>query len=206
MKKSILIALASIFIISSSCSNDENNVDTQETVLSLQEKNDLIFSREEEKLAMDVYLFSYEKYGDVIFKNIAYSEQSHMGQILVQLNYFNLSDPASSERGVFTNQDLQNLYNDLIAKSTVSRVEALKVGAFIEDLDIYDLEGLESRTTNESILNTYDILKCGSRNHLRNFIGQLETAVVNYVPQYISLAAYTEIINSDYEICSVNFN
>lgn len=201
MKKVILVALATTFILSSSCSNSENDLEIQETVLSQEEKNDLFFSREEEKLAMDVYLFSFEKYGDIVFKNISYSEQNHMGQILVQLNYYNLSDPASSERGVFANQDLQNLYNDLISKSTISHVEALKVGAFIEDLDIKDLEGLESRTTNESILNTYEILKCGSRNHLRNFTNQLEQVNVYYVPQYISLEEFNEIINSSNEKC-----
>ncbi len=45
--------------------------------LSEAEKEALIFMREEEKLARDVYLAMYELWGMPIFKNISRSEQSH---------------------------------------------------------------------------------------------------------------------------------
>ncbi len=53
--------------------------------LTLQEQQDLLFLREEEKLARDVYLYSFDLYGDVIFNNIASSEQQHMDQVLTLL-------------------------------------------------------------------------------------------------------------------------
>ena len=46
-------------------------------------------------------------YKDKIFSSIASSEQQHMDQVLVLLNNYGLTDPASSERGVFENQVLQ---------------------------------------------------------------------------------------------------
>jgi len=41
--------------------------------------------------------------------------------------------------GVFENADIQNLYNKFMSEG-VNEVEALKIGAFIEEYDIADLE------------------------------------------------------------------
>ena len=46
-------------------------------VLSAKEASDLIFLREEEKLARDVYLALYDAWGTPIFLNISSSEQKH---------------------------------------------------------------------------------------------------------------------------------
>jgi len=195
--------MAVIFTTTISCSDDETTIVQTETLTELteQEKKDLEFSREEEKLARDVYLFSYDKYGEAIFTNIAKSEQQHMDMVLVSLNTYNIEDPASAERGVFSNQTLQDLYNDLTAQSDLSLIEAYKVGALIEDLDINDLDDLESRTTKADLLNVYDKLECGSRNHMRSYNNLLVSNGVNYVPQYISLEKFTEIVNSANEQC-----
>ena len=50
--------------------------------------------REEEKVARDVYLEFYEIYGNVIFKNIADSEQKHMDAVLALIVGYGLDDPA----------------------------------------------------------------------------------------------------------------
>jgi len=192
--------MAVILTATISCSDDETTV-VQTEILTQQEIDDLKFSREEEKLARDVYLFSYDKYGEAIFTNIAKSEQQHMDMVLASLNTYNLEDPASTERGVFSNQTLQGLYNDLTTQSDLSLIEAYKVGALIEDLDINDLDLLESRTTRTDLLNVYDKLECGSRNHMRSYNNLLVSNGVNYVPQYISLEKFTEIVNSANEQC-----
>jgi len=202
MKKVSLAVLGVFLFIVSSCSNNENEVEEIEVHISQQEIDDLKFLREEEKLARDVYLYSYEKYGETIFNSISQSEQQHMNSVLTLLNKYQIIDPASSERGVFTNQVLQSLYDDLIELSDVSLVEALKVGAFIEDLDINDLVELQSLSSLEDIINMCELLECGSRNHLRNFSSILESNSYNYVPVYISLEDYNEIINSTVELCS----
>ena len=201
MKKLTLFALVIITSVLSSCSDDQTEV-TETGILSQQEEEDLKFSREEEKLARDVYLFSYDKYGNNIFNNIAQSEQQHMDQVLILLNYYQINDPASSAMGVFSNQELQDLYNELTTKSNLSIIDALEVGAIIEDLDINDLNILESRTTKSDLLSVYASLECGSRNHLRSYIGQLELNNTEYYPEFISIADFDEIINSSKEQCS----
>ncbi len=201
MKKLAFFTLIIVFTLTSSCSDDTTD-ENQTDILSQQEKDDLLFLREEEKLARDVYLYSFDKYGEAIFNNIARSEQQHMNQLLTLINNYNLNDSASSERGVFNNQELQGLYNDLTTLSDLSLIDALTVGAIIEDLDISDIDEFEGRTNIADILNTYDKLKCGSRNHLRSYIGRLIVSGVDYVPQFISLDEFNEIINSQKESCN----
>lgn len=65
------------------------------------------------------------------------------------------------------------MYNDLSSQSNISFVEAIKVGATIEDLDIRDIELNEERTTIDDIANVYGKLKCASTNHMRAFYQKL---------------------------------
>jgi hypothetical protein len=201
MKKLALSIAVVIITVFSSCTDNENNTELLKEALSEEEITNLEFLREEEKLARDVYSFSFEKYGEIIFNNISQSEQQHMDQVLKLLNTYQISDPASTEIGVFNNAELQNLYDNLTAKSALSLADALIVGATIEDLDIKDIADYELITNKLDILSVLGGLKCGSRNHLRNYANQLEIINVNYVPQYISLEEYNEIINSSNEKC-----
>jgi hypothetical protein len=161
----------------------------------------LEFMREEEKLARDVYLSMYELYSIPIFKNIAKSESWHMKQVLCLLEYYNIPDPASPDTGIFNNPDLQALYDALIVQGSATLVEALMVGATIEDVDIFDLGENMAATSNEAILTTFERLSCGSGNHIRSFSALLAKKGVTYVPQYISQEEYDEIISLPHQFC-----
>lgn len=200
MIKRVLLIVALSFYITS-CSDSNNPVNSLDEATA----EDLRFVREEEKLARDVYLYSFDKYQLQIFKNISESEQTHMDAVLGQLEKYNVSDPVSDNaRGVFENSTLQELYNELTAKSDLSLIEALKVGALIEDLDIFDIESILQRTSENSIINVYNNLTCGSRNHLRSFTSELKANGGDYNNQYISEEYYNEIISSDNEKCGNN--
>ncbi|TJY34674.1 DUF2202 domain-containing protein [Pontimicrobium aquaticum] len=199
--KTIIIAFLSIIsVFITSCSKNDDNTAAILELTNL-EKQDLVFLREEEKLARDVYLYAFEKYQQQIFYNISQSEQQHMNSILYLLNKYNLKDPVIEELGIFLNQDLQQLYNQLTAQIDISLIEALKVGATVEDLDIKDIVEVESNTQNIDILNVYNSLKCGSRNHLRSFVFELDFNGISYIPQFISVEEYNEIIESEKERC-----
>ena len=64
--------------------------------LSEEEKTDLTFMREEEKLARDTYLTLYEVWDLAIFSNIASSEQTHKEALPTLLKKYNLPDPAAT--------------------------------------------------------------------------------------------------------------
>jgi len=168
--------------------------------LSTEEQNGLVFMREEEKLARDVYLKLYEKWGIPIFNNIAQSEQTHTEAVKDLLDKYNLTDPVADDTvGVFANADLADLYDELVALGEQSKEDALRVGATIEDLDIADLEEQLALTDNADIALVYKNLQRGSRNHLRSFVGQLENMGESYAPEYISQSEYDSITGSNRE-------
>jgi hypothetical protein len=138
--------------------------------LSQQEEAALIYLREEEKLAHDVYLTLYEKWGTRVFSNISASETKHMASMKSLLDNYGLADPISTDEiGVFTDQELQRLFDTLVAQGSVSEAEALKVGVIIETKDIEDLESLVALTSHSDVKEVAENLLRGSQNHLRAF-------------------------------------
>jgi len=203
--KSFLLMMIFSLIAVTACSteNDDPVIEEEGQVeLTQAEKNMLIKMREEEKLARDVYLYLYNQYGLNIFNNISNSEQIHMGKVLELLNKYDIDDPALSNPGGFSNQDMQNLYNQLTAQGDNSLIDALKVGATIEDLDIYDLEEFINQTDKQDIIDVFDFLNCGSRNHMRGFYNQLNNNGGAYTPQFISQQEYDNIVASQHESCN----
>ena len=168
--------------------------------LSTAEIDGLLLMREEEKRARDVYETLYTKWGLNIFTNIAQSEQTHTEAVRDLLEKYNIADPVTDDTiGVFKSEEMQSLYDSLVAKGNISEVEALTVGAIIEDLDIKDLEELMLETDNQDITMVYENLVRGSRNHMRSFTKQLTSRDVTYEVQYISEEEYEAILSGDTE-------
>jgi len=169
--------------------------------LSSAEAESIVFMREEEKLARDVYSALYNVYGTNIFTNIAASEQTHTDAVSVLISRYNLTDPMATDVvGVFKNSELQFIYDVLLDSGSVSLLEALYVGARVEELDIYDLERLKDFVIdNDDIMLIYNNLLKGSRNHLRSFDKQIKNNGGVYTPIYISQEQYDDTINSPIE-------
>jgi hypothetical protein len=204
MKKSLLLILFVIMSITSVFGTMDHNVSIASMYsvqdLSQQEIDGILHMREEEKLARDVYLTLYDKWHLPVFNNIASAEQQHMDQIGYLIEKYNLTDPVvSDEVGAFTNEEIGNLYNQLVSQGETSITDALKVGATIEDLDIKDLEDYLAQTDNDDIRAAYQNLMKGSRNHLRSFTSQLNNYGITYEPQYLTQSEEETIINTDYE-------
>lgn len=173
-----------------------SSVERQEATLSTSEKQGLLYMREEEKLALDVYVVLEKKWGSRPFGNISRSEQRHVNSVKVLLEKYGIDDPvATLKPGQFKDKNLQKLYNDLIKSGGASRIEALKVGATIEDVDLYDLARWAKLTDKQDILSMYEVLADGSRNHMRAFVRNLSNSGVTYKPRYISQETFDEIIN-----------
>lgn len=170
----------------------------QDDALSAEEVAGILYMREEEKLARDVYSTLYEQWGTPIFQNIAESEQAHMDAVETLINRYGLDDPvAGRDVGEFTDPTLQSLYAELVAQGSQSLADALRVGATIEEIDILDLEKHVAQTDVRAIQRVYENLTKGSRNHLRAFVGTLEQRTgETYEPQYLDPEAYAEIVNA----------
>jgi hypothetical protein len=171
-------------------------------VLTAEEQEDLILMREEEKLARDVYLHLYERWGLPPFHNISGSEQVHMDAILALLEQYNLPDPVQGlSRGQFRSPAMQALYDKLVEEGSRNQVEAIHVGLLVEELDIADLRTASSRTNKSHILEVYDELDRGSRNHLRAFYKWMQRLGSHYNPEHLSLSDFDSVAHSAHESC-----
>jgi hypothetical protein len=168
--------------------------------LSALEVDNLMYMREEEKLARDVYLTLFDAWGLAVFENIAASEQTHTDSVKDMIEKYRLADPVVDDtRGVFVNQDLATLYATLIARGMQSSLEALYVGALIEEVDMVDLKRAIEETDNADIRQLYENLMTGSRNHLRAYVGQIEDLGVVYEAQFLTQEEVDEIVDSPVE-------
>ncbi len=133
----------------------------------------LTYLVEEEKLAHDVYVALGDIWGDRVFTNISNSEASHQDQVASLLVAYGIDDPRSSQPGVFSNDDLQALYDTLIEQGSQSRTAAMEVGILIEETDITDLQVAIDSIDDATIDTTLERLLNASYNHLDAFTRQL---------------------------------
>ncbi len=161
------------------------------------EAQGLLYMREEEKLARDVYAALSAKWGIAEFQTISQSEQMHMDSLKTLLDRYGLADPAQAQAGKFTDSALQALYDSLMAQGSQSIAEALKVGGLIEEVDILDLQSRLAQTDNADIQQVYNNLLRGSGNHLRAFANTLSLQTgETYQPQKLSQADYQTLLST----------
>jgi len=206
--------------------NSGDNSTDSSTPLDATEASHLTFMREEEKLARDVYLtFSGWYPGQQVFANIATkSEQTHTDTMRDKLAQYNVVDPnpnTDENLGIFTGEEWGEYFSEkftaLTDQGNISELEALKAGAFIEELDMHDIAdcpvvmtdagypdpcGL-NYTDELGLINAYSFLIDGSENHLRTYVGQIEAVEGNctYEAQYLSQDEVDAILG---RTCSIN--
>lgn len=177
-------------------------VDSTETsTLDFNEETHLVFMREEEKLARDVYLMLGTLYPDSpVFGNIDDSEQRHTEAVRDKLLQYGIEDPNTNDNiGVFTGEDygwyFTEKYDALVTRGAMSELDALYVGAFIEELDMRDINQCPSvvmetwetitetsecgkvYTQNSDIQRLYENLLEGSENHLAGYVKKIEEVI-----------------------------
>ncbi len=168
--------------------------------LTADEVAGLLWMREEEQLAHDVYVTLGDLWGLRIFENIASSESSHIEAVATLLDRYGIADPASgNEPGRFTEPAIQALHDELVSDGSMSLEAALAVGALIEELDISDLQARTGATENTEITTLYAGLERGSRNHLRAFTSQLDARGVVYEPTQLDPATFDAIVSGEME-------
>ena len=226
---SLLVITSTLFITacggSSNGSDDSANENNENTVnelqienlndsaaneLSIAEIDGLLFMREEEELARDLYLDIYENKNNslTVFKNISdNAEMQHAEAIRLLLEKYLIEDPSTGQRNSYNDTELQALYNNLFAlASNGDTLAALKVGALVEETDTRDINAHKDLVSTEhlDIISTYDNLLCGSRNHLRAFAKQIESLTgMSYETQVPELNTEVQaILASEQEQCS----
>lgn len=170
------------------------------------EETHLVFMREEEKLARDVYLTFAQMYpNQPVFQTIAtISEQTHTDTLHDKLAMYLITDPnpdandLPSSIGVFTGVEYGPYFTEkfttLTSMGMQSELHALYVGALIEELDMHDIvqcpkvivetdpaieeDGCGLNYTDERPLKqAYSSLVAGSESHLKAYVGQIEAVI-----------------------------
>lgn len=164
------------------------------TVLSPREVEGIRFIWEEEKLARDLYISFYNETNLSIFANLSRSEQNHMDQAKALIDKYELQTPVSDTPGLFSNQILIELYDDLLSQGSGSSQEALRAAATYEEISIIDLEREIEAANAEDIKVVYEGLLAGSRKHLRSYVRSLQEQGVQYAPKYLGQGEYEETV------------
>jgi len=180
------------------------------TPLNTDEITGLKYMREEEELARDLYMTIFNNKGLSVFQSISLnSEVGHAQQMLSLLNTYGEADPSTGIANTYTDPALQTLSDQLIntaTGATSTDLDALMVGALVEEVDIADINHEKSlvQPTHALMTQTYDNLLCGSRNHLRSFVSQIELLTgAAYVAQVPAVAVeVASILASPNERCS----
>jgi hypothetical protein len=168
--------------------------------LSQLEVKGLTAMMDEEKLAHDVYVTLNRASSRPIFSTIAAAESRHMNALRQLTLRYRLNIPiASNTVGQFTNPQNRDLYLKLVAAGSRSPLDALQVGAKIEEMDIADLTTTMSNSTNQDVLSVLGHLQRGSRNHLRAFSRQIRDLGGTYVAQHLSQSEFNRIAGSAVE-------
>ncbi|NLV85312.1 MAG: DUF2202 domain-containing protein [Spirochaetales bacterium] len=190
----LLVVVSTTTVVSAQAAQE---IQLQAEIAQATEQDGILLMREEEKLARDVYLALYETWNLRTFSNIARAEQRHIDAVAALMKYKGIDDQlADALPGVFTIPKMAALYEELVARGSQSITEALKVAAFIEDLDIYDLELLIAEAQDETTIWVYENLLAGSEQHMRAFVGQLSRFGETYESVYIDAERLSEILKT----------
>ena len=225
--RSFTIGLATLFIalsfnpVLAGQNNKKSGSDNAiNPTLDFNEQTHLEFMCQEEKLARDVYItlgLQYPEYS--VFGNIDNSEQRHVDAATAMFMKYGFPNPSTNDNpGVFTSETygrhFTENYKALIERGTISELEALYVGAFIEELDMRDINfcpldivdmdnGINDisecgrvYTDQPDILRLYGNLLEGSESHLRAYVKNIEKFIGegNYEAQVLLQDQVDEIL------------
>jgi hypothetical protein len=131
---------------------------------------DLSFSRDEERMARDLYTLFGQTYDAAIFTRIAASEQQHFDAVGALLTSNGITDPAVGQpAGTYANADVQKLYDQWKAQGLTSVQDAHAVGVALEQTDIADLQGFLARNSEADAQRVFTHLLAASQHHLDAF-------------------------------------
>lgn len=147
---------------------------TKALALTPLEADSVLFFKQEEKMARDVYQTLQAQWGVALFENISRSEQRHMDALDRLIARNQLVDSTPAQPGRFTIPKLQTLHDELVEMGGQSLENALAVGVLIEETDIADIQALLDWASDSQLRRVLTNLLRGSQNHLTAFSQALE--------------------------------
>ena len=152
---------------------DTKEVGNNSGPLTDEQKDELFYIYQEEKVARDAYITLGKKYtSENTFRSIQKSEQRHIDSArgLCEKYGIDISGVDEGSVGNFVIDVLQELYDTVISEGEKSLLDALTMGELIEVTDIEDLrKAIEDMGMPDDVVRVYENLREGSYNHLESF-------------------------------------
>jgi hypothetical protein len=128
----------------------------------------LTFSRDEERMARDLYAALADTYdGARPFSMITNSEDRHFDAVGTLLERYGVADPAAGKTaGTYADPSVQKLYDSWLAKGKTSLEAAYQVGVEVEQRDIADLNKSIAGDLPADVDTVLGQLVQGSQRHL----------------------------------------
>ena len=167
LSKMLITSLSGAALFSGTAYAKKNNT----IKMTDEQKDELFFIYQEEKVARDVYITLGKSYPDEnTFASIQISEQRHIDSARELCEKYDVNIDGVDEESVgnFVLPVLQELYDTCVAEGQKSLLDALKVGELIEITDIDDLEHAMVGMP-EDVVKVFESLKEGSLSHLDAF-------------------------------------
>jgi hypothetical protein len=158
---------------------------TTSLTLSAEASAVLLFQIDEERMARELYTAFGAKWSLRPFANIPPSEARHEAVLRQLATRAGLALP-TAVAGQFDSAEVQSRYNALLALGNESADAALRVGAYVEEVDIADLNTLIASTDSAELKTSATALKTASGHHLSAFVGGLSARGITYAPQVLT--------------------
>lgn len=138
-----------------------------------EQKAELAFMAEEELVAHDLYTAFAGMYDAPVFSRVANSESKHLEAVRNLMERYGVTDPTVDHAaGVFSDESLQKLYDELLVQGQASQEGAFEAGRTVEKTDIEGLTAAaDGATTAPDAKAVFTRLLEASKHHLTAFGG-----------------------------------
>ena len=153
----------------------------------------LLFQIDEERMAGELYTAFGAKWGLPPFANIPKAEARHESVLRQLAIRAGLPAPAAVA-GKFDDAEVQKRYDALLALGSESADGALRTGAYVEEVDITDLNTLIAQTDGGALKDAAIALRTASGHHLKAFVGLLAARGITYAPQVLTADNFQALV------------
>lgn len=155
--------------------------------------------REQQKLSRDVYDSLHQRWDQPVFEEIESAEVGHMEAVKSLLDQFAVTDPVGATGdvpGKFVHRRFQKLYDSLVTSGSASLEGAFRAGAYVEEMDIMDLQRAVQGTGSADLKAIYKYMLMGSERHLLAFTRRLKKMGVVYQPVLLRGWEYERLVGA----------
>ena len=170
------------------------------SVITKEEKQDIWFILEEEKMVRDLYYNFYQEYDNEVFEKLYKAENTQFEAVQQLVRNYNLEDPTSNKDvGKFKNLQIQMIYDELLEQGNENIKESMIASIDAQERSLRDVRENIERTDKDDIIFVFKNLETASKNHLRILMERLKEEGKDYESQYLEQADFDDITSDEIE-------